>query len=251
MVTFWNWKSCQLYASYTDYITAHPLNPNKPTVAVLFYGGTNMSANLAGGQELFNELAKDANVLPFFADGIKTIDAIATHFLHNNHCICNAIVSLLWFRLNGGPLEGDAQKTIALLQKLDVPYHIALTCNNREITLWQQSAEGLPPTETLATVTLPEMDGAIDPVFLYGLSEIKTADERGCTQTNIRVRQRSSTVQNQLTSPIPGQGTRLAKRILRRIALQKKPNKDKRRSMKKSDFILQPSLEVELRRSPC
>jgi cobaltochelatase CobN len=241
----------KLYASYTDYISTHPLNPDKPTVAVLFYGGTNMSANLAGGHELFTELAKSANVLPFFADGIKTVDAIANHFLHDGRCICDAIVSLLWFRLDGGPLGGDARKTIALLQKLDVPYHVAITCNNRDVTLWQQSPEGLPPTETLATVALPEMDGAIDPVFLYGLDNfgfrivdfgLKSHDENSQSaktpefnslQSPIAHRQSpiahpKSTIQYQLTSPVPGRGTRLAKRILRRITLQKKPNQDKR-----------------------
>jgi magnesium chelatase H subunit len=232
------------YASYTDYIAAHPLNPNLPTVAVVFYSGTSMSANLAGGQELFAELAKQANVLPFFADGIKTTEAIATHFFHEGRSICDAIVSLLWFRLDGGPLGGDAQKTIALLQQLNIPYHVAPTSNNREISQWRASAEGLPPVETLATVTLPEMDGAIDPVLLYGLVENKTADERRWTQmeeTNIRtplassrgtrptqwlVYPRASAVKN--SEPILGRGSRLAGRILRRIALQKKPNKDKR-----------------------
>ena len=72
------------YPSYSDYITAHPLNPHLPNVAVLFYGGTSMAANLTGGQELLTELAKAANVIPFFADGIGTADAMRQHFFEGN-----------------------------------------------------------------------------------------------------------------------------------------------------------------------
>ncbi|TVP63366.1 MAG: magnesium chelatase subunit H [Nodularia sp. (in: Bacteria)] len=199
----------QRYPSYTDYITAHPLNPDLPTVAVLFYGGTSMSANLAGGEEFLTELAKKSNVLPFFADGIKTTEAIAHHFFHDHKPICDAIASLLWFRLDGGPLGGNASKTINLLKQLDVPYHVASTSNNREITAWQNSPQGLPPVETLSTVAFPEMDGAIDPVYLYGLDS-------------------ENTKIGQTHSPVPGRGTRFANRILHRIALRHKPNSQKR-----------------------
>ena len=199
----------QRYQSYTNYIAVHPLNPDLPSVAVLFYGGTSMGANLAGGEEFFTELGKKANILPFFADGIKTTEAIATHFFQNDKPICDAIASLLWFRLDGGPLGGNAQKTINLLKQLDVPYHVASTSNNREIAAWRSNPQGLPPVETLSTVAFPEMDGAIDPVFLYGLD----SDNTHIGQTH---------------SPIPGRGTRLANRIVRRIALRHKPNVDKR-----------------------
>jgi cobaltochelatase CobN/magnesium chelatase subunit H len=192
------------YTSYLDYVTDHPLDPTRPTVAVLFYGGTSMATNLAGGQELFAELAIGANVLPFFADGIGTADALRQHFFHNGQPICEAIVSLLWFRLDGGPLGGNPEKTIALLKELDIPYYVAITSNNREITQWEQTAEGLPPVETLATVAFPELDGAIDPVIIYGLGD------------------------EGIATPIPGRGKHLAQRIVRRIALGRKANAEKR-----------------------
>ena len=192
------------YLSYTDYIADHPLDASRPTVAVLFYGGTSMATNLAGGQELFAELANGANVLPFFADGIGTAEALRQHFFHNGQRICDAIVSLLWFRLDGGPLGGNPEKTIALLKALDIPYYVAITSNNREITQWEQTAEGLPPIETLSTVAFPELDGAIDPVIIYGLSD------------------------DAIATPIAGRGKRLAQRILKRTALQRKANAEKR-----------------------
>ncbi|MGG6284585.1 magnesium chelatase subunit H [Leptolyngbya sp. AN03gr2] len=194
----------QRYSSYLEYVADHPLDPNCPTVAVLFYSGTSMTFNLQGGAELFAELSESANVLPFFADGIKTAEALEQHFFNNGVPICDAIVSLLWFRLDGGPLGGDAEHTIALLKALDVPYYVAVTSNNREIAVWEQTAEGLPPVETLSTVAFPELDGAIDPVIIYGLNDQGAA------------------------TPIPGRGKRLAQRILKRIALRRKTNIEKK-----------------------
>lgn len=194
----------QRYVSYSDYLLDHPLDPDRPTVAVLFYSGTSMTFNLSGGAELFAELAKSANVLPFFADGIKTAEALQQHFFSNGTPICDAIVSLLWFRLDGGPLGGNAERTIALLKTLNVPYYVAVTSNNREIAVWNETPEGLPPIETLSTVAFPELDGAIDPVIIYGLNEQGAA------------------------TPIPGRGKRLAQRILKRVALQRKPKPEKK-----------------------
>jgi cobaltochelatase CobN/magnesium chelatase subunit H len=107
---FLDWHTGERYTSYTDYIESHPLDPQRPTVVLLVYGETSLAANLSGGQELFEELAREANVLPFFADGIGTADAIEQHFLHNSQPICDAIVSMLWFRLDGGPLGETAKK---------------------------------------------------------------------------------------------------------------------------------------------
>ncbi|MBE9061123.1 magnesium chelatase subunit H [cf. Phormidesmis sp. LEGE 11477] len=206
---FLDWHTRERYASYSDYVEAHPLNPARPTVALLVYGETSLAANLSGGQELFEELAKAANVLPFFADGIGTADAIEQHFIQNDQPICDAIVSMLWFRLDGGPLGGDGEKTVQLLKRLDVPYYVAITSNNREVALWEQSLEGLPPVETLATVAFPELDGAIDPVLVYGLAG-------------------SDAAAGQITTPVKGRGRRLAGRILKRIALKHKTNAEKR-----------------------
>ncbi|MGF1520347.1 MAG: magnesium chelatase subunit H [Nodosilinea sp.] len=206
---FLDWHTRARYPTYADYIAVHPLNPERPTVALLVYGETSLAANLSGGQELFEELAKGANVLPFFADGIGTADAIEQHFIQNGRSICDAIVSMLWFRLDGGPLGGDGEKTVALLKRLNVPYYVAITSNNREIALWEQTAEGLPPVETLSTVAFPELDGAIDPVLVYGLTGPEATAQ-------------------QITAPVKGRGKRLAGRIIKRVALKHKPNCEKR-----------------------
>ncbi|BAC91269.1 cobaltochelatase subunit CobN [Gloeobacter violaceus] len=192
------------YAGYGEYRTAHPPDPQRPTVAVLLYGGTTLAANLAGGGELFAALAEGANVVCFFADGIRTADALKAHFFEDGRPICDAIVSLLWFRLDGGPLGGDAQKTVNLLGALDVPYYVAITSHSREIACWEASKDGLSPVETLATVALAELDGAIDPVMLYGLDPA------------------------QQVAPVPGRGEHLARRILKRVALTRKANRHKR-----------------------
>lgn len=191
------------YATYEAYIQNHPLDSNLPTVAVIFYSGTTLTTNLQGGAELLQTLEQQANLLPFFSDGIATADAIAEHLFRHDRPVCDGIVSLLRFRLDGGPLGGNPEKTINLLRQFNVPYIVPLSANNQDLDQWHESAIGLGATETLSLVSLPEMDGAIDPVMLYGVRE-------------------------EVATPIPGRGEKVARRLLNRIALKQKPNVEKR-----------------------
>ncbi|NBD18744.1 MAG: magnesium chelatase subunit H [Cyanobacteria bacterium] len=191
------------YTSYEAYLQDHPLDSNLPTVAVIFYSGTTLTSNLQGGAELLQTLQQQANLLPFFSDGIATADAIQEHLFRNGFPVCDGIVSLLRFRLDGGPLGGNPEKTINLLQQFNVPYVVPLSANNQDLDEWHKSAIGLGATETLSLVSLPEMDGAIDSVMLYG-------------------------VKNEMATPIPGRGEKVAHRLLNRITLKQKPNAEKR-----------------------
>jgi cobaltochelatase CobN/magnesium chelatase subunit H len=191
------------YTSYEAYRQDHPIDSNLPTVAVIFYSGTTLTSNLQGGAELLQTLQQQANLLPFFSDGIATADAIQEHLFRNGRPVCDGIVSLLRFRLDGGPLGGNPEKTINLLQQFNVPYVVPLSANNQDIDEWHKSAIGLGATETLSLVSLPEMDGAIDSVMLYG-------------------------VKNEMATPIPGRGEKVASRLLNRITLKQKANAEKR-----------------------
>jgi len=98
------------YTSYEAYLQDHPIDSNLPTVAVIFYSGTTLTSNLQGGAELLQTLQQQANLLPFFSDGIATADAIQEHLFRNGCPVCDGMVSLLRFSLDGGPLGGNPEK---------------------------------------------------------------------------------------------------------------------------------------------
>jgi len=210
---FYDARTQTYYESLNAYLAACPLDPARPTVLTVLYGGTTLDACLAGSAELLEHLRTWANVLPFFADGIGTASSLRDLMLQAGRprVPVDAIVSLQWFRLEGGPLGGDPAVTYEVLQALNAPLYTPVTSYNRPISAWRQRADGVTPVETLATITLPELDGAIEPLFLFGLRNLE-----GTAPTA------SATV------PALGRGTHLAARIRQRTALRTLPNAEKR-----------------------
>lgn len=218
---FQDWRSGKRYAALNDYLRDHPLDPRRPTVLVILFGGTTHDACLSGARELLEHLSAEANLLLFFADGIWTARALHKHLLPDGRPVLpiDAIVSLQWFRLEGGPLGGDPEITLDFLRRVDAPLYGAITSYNRTLSAWESNPDGVTPVEVLASLTLPELDGAIDPIFVFGLD-----DRVG----NIRV--------PTSTRPAPGLGKRLARRVLRRVALRHKPNSEKRIALVLYDY---------------
>jgi SAM-dependent methyltransferase len=66
----------------------------------------------------------------------------------------DAIVSLQWFRLEGGPLGGQPQITLDFLEKMNAPLYGAVASYNRALSTWQVNPEGVSPVETLASIAL-------------------------------------------------------------------------------------------------
>lgn len=210
---FYDAEAGRYYERLDGYLSQHPLDPERPTVLTILYGGTTMDACVAGSRELLDALSEHANLIPFFADGIGTAAALHRHLLPDGEprLALDAIVSLQWFRLEGGPLGGDPQVTYDLLRALDAPLYTPATSYNRALSLWEQNPDGVTPVETLATITLPELDGAMEPLFLFGLRDLDgTAPKASATK------------------PVPGRGERLAQRVLRRVDLRHKPNAKKK-----------------------
>ncbi len=210
---FYDRQSQVYYDNLDAYLAEHALDVTRPTVLVILYGGTTMDACLAGSRELLDHMQSWANVLPFFADGIGTAAALRQHLFQKGQSQfpMDAIVSLQWFRLEGGPLGGDPQVTYDVLQALGAPLYTPVTSYNRPISDWRERAEGVTPVETLATITLPELDGALEPIFLFGLRDLE-----GHAPTE------------SATQPVAGRGAHLSERVRHRVALRSIPNRDKR-----------------------
>ncbi len=222
---FFDWRKKQRYQTLKDYLKEYPLQQDRPIIAAILFGDTTLDACATGSRELLETLAQHANLLPFYADGINTSLGLRKHFFDRKGqpvLPVDALVSLQWFRLEGGPIGGNVKETYDLLTALDAPFHTAVTSYNRTFARWKQEVDGINPVEVLASVTLPEIDGGIDPVFIFGLRDDFEGDP-----TND---------QKETTFAIPGRGKRLAQRILMRTALRGKPNSQKRIALAIYDY---------------
>ncbi|MEM4565215.1 MAG: cobaltochelatase subunit CobN [Archaeoglobaceae archaeon] len=175
------------------------INLEKPTVGILFYGGMHFESCIKT-LEMLTEKFKDLNVIPVFSEGILNLKALEKLYEVGK---VDAIISLLWFRLNGGPIGGDPAKTIEMLKKEKSKLFTPALMFNQKIDDWQEHERGLNPVNLLASVTLPEMDGAVEPIPVCG-------------------------VRNDEVVPIEDRIERFAERVRNWVLLSRKQNSEKR-----------------------
>lgn len=82
--------------------------------------------------------------------------------------IVDALVNLTGFSLVGGPASQDAKKAKEVLMKLNRPYMVSVPLVFQSFTEWQNSQLGLHPVQVALQVSLPEIDGAIEPLIFSG-----------------------------------------------------------------------------------
>jgi len=80
----------------------------------------------------------------------------------------DTLVNLTGFSLVGGPASQDAKKAKEVLMKVNRPYMVSIPCVFQSFTEWQNSQLGLHPVQVALQVSLPEIDGAIEPLIFSG-----------------------------------------------------------------------------------
>ena len=79
------------------------------------------------------------------------------------------LINLQYFRLWGGPYGGDPEVIYRFLRERDVPLLVGLRSFETDLETWRSNTAGLSPIETVLGVKMPELDGAVGPIFLGGL----------------------------------------------------------------------------------
>jgi cobaltochelatase CobN len=192
---------------YPDYGLYHPdygydyepqIDPSKPTVGLIFYGGMHLESCIPTLREIIKRL--NANIIPVHSDGIINLKAIKEYFKDED---IDCIVSLLWFRLNGGPLGGDPRPTIEFLNEKKAKLFSPAIMLMQKIEDWEKSERGLDVLQTITAVELPEMDGGVEPIPVCGVKDCEVV-------------------------PMVDRVDRFVSRVNRWLELKRKPNRDKR-----------------------
>ena len=85
-----------------------------------------------------------------------------------NRPIVDTVINLTGFALVGGPASQDHKKAASVLKKLNRPYMCAVPLVFQSFEEWQASELGLHPIQVALQVSLPEIDGAIEPIIYAG-----------------------------------------------------------------------------------
>lgn len=190
---------------FPDFGFYHPMHgfdfrpvAKRPRIGIVFYGGMHFEQCQKTLEEIVKRFeSRNISVVPVYSDGVLNLNAIE---LLND---VDAIVSLLWFRLNGGPIGGDPRKTIELLKRKGAKLFTPALMFCQNLYDWEREQRGLNIVNLFASVTLPEMDGAVEPVPICGVREDEVV-------------------------PIADRIEKFCNRVERWVSLRQKPNSEKK-----------------------
>ena len=113
--------------------------------------------------------SRGARVVPIYSGGLDYSGPVEQYFYGTDgKPIVDTVVNLTGFALIGGPASQDHKKAAKILKNLNVPYLCAVPLVFQSFEEWQSSELGLHPIQVALQVSLPEIDGAIEPIIYAG-----------------------------------------------------------------------------------
>lgn len=196
-----------IYTDLDDYKKASLFNMDQPTIGVLFYGGMHFDDTRPMAEALYEKLRDECNLIIAFSQVEHNLQVLKDYLSD-----IDLFVNLQYFQLNGGPMGGDPAPTHEFFHKNNIPYLISLRGYETDIEKWSKREETLNPMEIILGVTLPELDGGIEPVFTSALETLQE-EEMGTIK---------------VVSVIEERIDKLARRIINWIKLKNKKNSSKK-----------------------
>ncbi|GMI13554.1 hypothetical protein TrVE_jg2290 [Triparma verrucosa] len=119
---------------------------------------------------LISELeSRGARVVCIYSGGLDFSGPVEEYFYDAaGNTIVDSVINLTGFALVGGPASQDHAKAVQVLQRLNRPYMCAVPLVFQSFEEWQSSELGLHPIQVALQVSLPEIDGAIEPIIYAG-----------------------------------------------------------------------------------
>lgn len=201
----------KFYFSFDDYIKDYPKN-SKGTVAILMSRSAFVNDDLKIEKAVINSLEKKGlRVLPIFAYAWEepSIGAKGSKWAIEKFCfdeqgnsVVNAIIKMTSFFI-GGKLDED---TIETINRLNCPIFKPICSYNMSNEEWNKSKGGTLG-DVAWSISLPELEGNIEPLFIGGLEQDKIESGR---------------------SPIMSRVEKLTDRVAKWVSLGKKNNADKK-----------------------
>ena len=190
----------------TTHAPAAGLAEDAPVVGVVLQKSHINTGDAGHYVSLISELeARGAKVVCIYSGGLDFSGPVKEYFYRVGGVAVDAVINLTGFALVGGPASQDHPKAVDTLKGLGVPYLCAVPLVFQSLQEWEASELGLHPVQVALQVSLPELDGAIEPIIYAG--------REGATGKSVPLDDRISV---------------LAQRSLKWATLRRKENKDKK-----------------------
>jgi len=141
-----------------------------PTVGVILQKSHINTKDDTHYVSLISELeSRGARVVCIYSGGLDFSGPVEEYFYDaQGKPIVDTVINLTGFALVGGPASQDHKKAAQVLKKLNRPYMCAVPLVFQSFEEWQASELGLHPVQVALQVSLPEIDGAIEPIIFAG-----------------------------------------------------------------------------------
>ncbi|HIP88878.1 MAG TPA: cobaltochelatase subunit CobN [Thermococcus paralvinellae] len=158
-----------VFESLDDYLTVYR---KRPLVGVLFWRSAWLYNELKPIEELIKALEEEGlGVIPVFTYGRDSTtglgkeksEAVEEFFIKDGRPIIEALVSLISF----GTVD------LKNLQKLNVPVFAPVRSYYQSLEEWKKSERGVDYMTQVYGVIIPEVAGAIEPIFISGTRNIE------------------------------------------------------------------------------
>lgn len=216
-------RSREIFTSVEDYLKWYdlpywmPTNGSKrkkrPLIGILFYNQRYQNEDTRDLNAVIDKLEeKGIGVIPAASTGTENLNTIKAFFIDGKCPRVDAIISFLYFRIEGGPLGGDYEAFEDLCRQMNVPFinYVCMGYSTHEE--WRERAEGMAPMETTLAIILPELDGLIEGILISGNKELP---QKGKNMVRVM-------------SPIEERVDRAVARTYNWLKLKYKANKDKK-----------------------
>jgi cobaltochelatase CobN len=151
----------QYFATLSEYLHHHPLDPEKQTIGIFYYGGIYFEQTLPILTEFMQNL-KDFNTIPVYAEVLHNLDALQQFFFIDSQPIVECVINLQYFQLNGGPFGGNNAPTLEIYQNINGPQFNPVINFDMNIEDYLTSKQGILPINQVIAVIMPEIDGRIE-----------------------------------------------------------------------------------------
>jgi len=172
-------RSNKIFTSVDEYLEWYDLpywmptdgssQRKKPLLGILFYNERYQNKDSSDLDMVIDKLEeKGVGVIPTMSSGSESLNIIKSFFLDNSKPRVDAIISFLYFRIEGGPLGGNYEAFENLCQQMNIPFinYVCMGYSTHED--WRERTEGMFPMETNLSIILPELDGLIEGVLIAG-----------------------------------------------------------------------------------
>lgn len=164
-----------IFTNQSDYLNFTKTKFDKYVGLILLRGSVISSDTIVIDSLIDGFESRGIGVIPAFSSSFDYRIAIEKYILFDDNIKVDALISLTGFPLVGGHVQSDIESSSKSLSIYNLPYFSPLSLLFQTINEWQNSDYGLSPVQTALHVSLPELDGAIEPIVLGGISDFKSS----------------------------------------------------------------------------